>query len=118
MSWIDPKSKLSEFIKTAEKIVEEDMKREFAQAEEIRIAAELKARQEVEAKAKLEAEAKTKAEAEAKAKLEAEAKAKAEAEAKAKAEATNEKTITCTKGKLTKKVSGVNPKCPAGYKKK
>ena len=27
-------------------------------------------------------------------------------------------TITCSKGKLTKKVSGINPKCPAGYKKK
>ncbi|NDE48230.1 MAG: hypothetical protein EB019_04610, partial [Actinobacteria bacterium] len=27
-------------------------------------------------------------------------------------------TITCIKGKTTKKVSGVNPKCPKGYKKK
>ncbi|CAB4941927.1 unannotated protein [freshwater metagenome] len=27
-------------------------------------------------------------------------------------------TITCTKGKLIKKISAVNPKCPAGYKKK
>lgn len=27
-------------------------------------------------------------------------------------------SITCIKGKATKKVSGVNPKCPAGYKKK
>ena len=27
-------------------------------------------------------------------------------------------TITCIKGKHTKKVSAVNPKCPAGYKKK
>jgi len=27
-------------------------------------------------------------------------------------------TITCVKGKLTKKVSAVIPKCPAGYKKK
>jgi hypothetical protein len=27
-------------------------------------------------------------------------------------------TITCVKGKLSKKVSGVNPKCPPGYKKK
>jgi len=26
-------------------------------------------------------------------------------------------SITCTKGKLTKKVSGANPKCPKGYKK-
>ena len=28
------------------------------------------------------------------------------------------KTITCVKGKLTKKVTAVNPKCPSGYKKK
>jgi hypothetical protein len=28
------------------------------------------------------------------------------------------KSIICTKGKLTKKVTAVNPKCPAGYKKK
>ena len=27
-------------------------------------------------------------------------------------------TITCVKGKLTKKVSAANPKCPAGYKQK
>ena len=27
-------------------------------------------------------------------------------------------TITCVKGKLTKKVSAISPKCPAGYKKK
>jgi hypothetical protein len=28
------------------------------------------------------------------------------------------KSITCVKGKTTKKVTAVNPKCPAGYKKK
>ncbi len=27
-------------------------------------------------------------------------------------------TITCVKGKLTKKVTAINPKCPSGYKKK
>jgi hypothetical protein len=27
-------------------------------------------------------------------------------------------TITCTKGKLIKKVSGTTPKCPAGFKKR
>ena len=27
-------------------------------------------------------------------------------------------TVTCTKGKLIKKVSGTTPKCPTGYKKK
>ena len=28
------------------------------------------------------------------------------------------RTITCVKGKITKKVTAVNPVCPAGYKKK
>ena len=28
------------------------------------------------------------------------------------------KTISCTKGTAIKKVSGLSPKCPAGYKKK
>ena len=28
------------------------------------------------------------------------------------------KTITCIRGKTTKKVTGLAPKCPAGYKKK
>jgi hypothetical protein len=32
--------------------------------------------------------------------------------------AAKKSTITCVKGKLTKKVTGVNPKCPTGYKKK
>jgi len=38
-------------------------------------------------------------------------RAKVEAEAK-------KKTITCIKGKLIKKVTGTNPKCPVGYKLK
>ena len=36
---------------------------------------------------------------------------------KAKVIATK-KTVTCLKGKTTKKVTGLAPKCPAGYKKK
>lgn len=32
--------------------------------------------------------------------------------------ATKKTTITCVKGKLTKKVTAINPKCPTGYKKK
>ncbi len=51
MSWIDPNSKLIDLIKTAEKIVEEDKKREFANAEELRIFTELAAKQEADAKA-------------------------------------------------------------------
>jgi hypothetical protein len=89
-------------------------------------AAELKAKQEAEAKAaaelKAKQEAEAKAAAEVKAKQEAEAKAaaelKAKQEAEAKVAATKKTTITCVKGKLTKKVTAVKPKCPAGYKKK
>jgi hypothetical protein len=66
-------------------------------------AAELKAKQEAEAKAA----------AELKAKQEAEAK-----EAAAKIAASKKTTITCVKGKLTKKVTAIKPKCPSGYKKK
>jgi len=35
-----------------------------------------------------------------------------------KAPAKKKITITCVKGKLTTKVIGTSPKCPAGYKKK
>ena len=38
--------------------------------------------------------------------------------AAAKPAAAKKITITCTKGKLIKKLSGTNPKCPVGYKKK
>jgi hypothetical protein len=47
-----------------------------------------------------------------------EAELKAKQEAEAKVTATKKTTITCVKGKLTKKVTAVKPKCPAGYKKK
>ena len=39
--------------------------------------------------------------------------------AQAKTSASTKKTtITCVKGKLTKRVTAVNPKCPVGHKKK
>jgi hypothetical protein len=38
--------------------------------------------------------------------------------ATAQVNSTKKITITCIKGKLTKKVTGINPKCPTGYKKK
>ena len=100
MSWIDPNSKLRDLLKTAEAIVEEDRKREFAAAEAVRLAEELKVKQEAEAKAKAAAELKAKQEAEA------------------KAAALKKTTITCLKGKLVKKVTGVKPVCPKGYRKK
>ncbi len=34
------------------------------------------------------------------------------------AQAAKSRTLTCIKGKLVKKVSGLTPKCPKGYKKK
>ena len=90
-------------------------------------AADLKAKQEIEAKAaadKVTADLKAKQEAEAKAaadKVAADLKAKLEGEAKAAADkvaASKKITITCIKGKLTKKVTAVKAVCPAGYKKK
>jgi hypothetical protein len=90
---------------------------------EAKAAAELKAKLEAEAKAAAELKAKQDAEAKAAAdKILADAKAAADkilADAKARAGTSNKKkTITCTKGKLIKKVTAVTPKCPAGYKKK
>ena len=42
----------------------------------------------------------------------------AEKAATTKAAASKKTTITCVKGKISKKVTAVKPKCPAGYKKK
>jgi hypothetical protein len=79
---------------------------------------------EEEQAVKASLEANIKAEAEAKAKIEAITKA-AEAKAKedarllaAKMAALKKTTITCVKGKTTKKVTGAKPKCPSGYIKK
>ena len=72
---------------------------------------------------KAQAEAAAKAQAEAAAKAQAEAAAKAQAEAAAKAQAKPSVTvkpaiikITCIKGSSKRIISGVKPKCPAGYK--
>ena len=105
-----------------------------AKAEEearLKAEAEARAKAEAEAKARAEAEAQAKAQAqaeeaarlkaEAEAKAAAEAKARAEEEARLKAEAaakSKKTTITCIKGKVTKKVTGVKPKCPTGFKLK
>jgi len=95
MSWVNPAFVLKDLIKTAEKIVEADKKIEFAKEEEIRLAAELKDKQDAEAKAAAELRAKQ--------------------EAEAKAAALKKTTITCVKGKLIKKITAVKPKCPSGY---
>jgi len=104
-------NKFLDLIKIAESFVDEQKKLQLVKAEEARLAAELKAKQEAEAKA---AELKTQQEAEVK----AAAEQKAKREAEAKAAAPKKTTITCVKGKLTKKVTSVKPKCPVGYKKK
>jgi S1-C subfamily serine protease len=114
------------------------------QEADAKAAAELKAKQEADAKAaadkavaeKLIADAKVEAArilAEAQAQVAAELRAKQEADAKAASEkivadakaeaarilaATKKTTITCVKGKVTKKVTALKPKCPTGYKKK
>ena len=113
MSWIDPNSKLRELLKTAEAIVAEDKKREFAAAEVVRLAAELKAKQEAEAKAAADLKAKQEAEARV-----AADKLAADKLAAAKLASMKKTTITCVKGKVTKKVTAVKPKCPTGYKVK
>ena len=111
MAYFTSPNKFLDLIKSAETFVEEQKKLELVKAEEVRLAAELKAKQEAESKA-----AELKAQQEAEAKAAADLKAKQEADAKAAA--TKKTTITCTKGKLTKKVTAVKPKCPAGFKKK
>jgi ATPase subunit of ABC transporter with duplicated ATPase domains len=95
------------------------------QEADAKAAAELKAKQEADAKAAAELKAKQEAEAKAaadlKAKQEAEAKAAADLKAKQEADvkaAAKKTTITCVKGKLTKKVTAIKPKCPSGYKVK
>ena len=72
----------------------------------------LQAKAETEARAAAELKAKQDAEAKAAAEL------KAKQEAAAKAPVAKKTTIICVKGKLTKKVTAVKPKCPTGYKKK
>jgi chemotaxis protein histidine kinase CheA len=95
---------------------EKDAAEAKAQLEAERAAAELKAKQEAEAAAELKA--KQAAAAKAAAAKAAAAKAAAAKAAAAKAAALKKTTITCVKGKLTKKVTAVKPVCPAGYKKK
>jgi hypothetical protein len=74
------------------------------------LASELKAKQDAEARfAEFEAMQK------ANAKAAAELKAKQDAEAKAEIKKTS---ITCVKGKVTKKITAVKPQCPKGFKKR
>ena len=89
-----------------------DLGRQADEAAKAKAAAELKAKQEAEAAAKAAAEK------EAAEKAAAELKAKQEAAAKAAIALKTKTTITCVKGKVVKKVTGINAKCPSGYVKK
>jgi len=77
---------------------------------EAKAAAELKAKQEAEVKAAAEIKAKQEAEAKAAAEL------KAKQEAAIKAAVAKKTTITCTKGKITKKVTAIESRCSKEYK--
>jgi hypothetical protein len=112
MTGITATNKFLALIKEAEDFVANEKKLEAAK-EEARVAAELKVKQEAEAKAVAELKAKQEADAKAAADQLA-----AEKLAATKAASLKKTTITCVKGKLTKKVTAVKPKCPTGYKKK
>jgi len=113
MSGINPAHKFMALIKEAEDFVANEKKLEAAK-EQARVAAELKAKQDADERVRVEAELKAKLDAEAI----AAAELKVKQEAEAKAAALKKTTITCVKGKLTKKVTAVKPKCPSGYKLK
>ena len=103
-------AKKQEELEKARKAFEDARVRADAEVAASRAAAELKAKEEAEAKAATELRAKQEAEAAA--------ELKTEQEAAAKAAALKKITIVCVKGKLTKKVTSVKPKCPSGYKVK
>ena len=90
-----------------------DLREKAKQEADVKAAAELKAKQEAEARAAAELKAKQEAEVKA-----AADKLAAEKLASAKLASLKKTTISCVKGKLTKKVTGIKPLCPAGYKKK
>jgi len=90
----------------------------ITEAENTRITYTKLAQAELEAKAAAVLKAKQEAEAKAAAELKAKQDADAKAAADKAAAASKKTTITCVKGKLTKKVTAVKPVCPKGYKKK
>jgi len=79
----------------------------------------LKTKQEAEVKAAADLKAKQEADAKSVAdKAAADLLAQQQAAIAAKTAALKKTTITCTKGKLIKKVTAIKPVCPAGYTKK
>ena len=117
INYSQPIYRYLDLIKEAETFVATQIALEKAEA---KAAAELKAKQEAKAATeKLIADAKAAADKLAAERLIADVKTEAERIlAAAKAAVTKKTTITCVKGKLTKKVTAVKPVCPKGYKKK
>jgi V8-like Glu-specific endopeptidase len=106
-------------IKDAESYLVRVKIEEAKQEAEAKAAAELKAKQDAELIAKVLAERQANSDAAQRAAAEMKAKEEAAAIAAAdKAAFARKTTIICAKGKLTKKVTAVKPKCPAGYKVK
>ena len=102
INYSSPVYEFADIIKEAEEYVAEQVALEKAAAD--KIAAE---------KAAIEKEAADKAAADKAAADKAAADKAAAEKAKAKS-----RTIICIKGKVQKKITAVNPKCPTGYKKK
>ncbi len=98
MSGFAATNKSLQFIKGAESLVAEDKQKELEKTEEEIMTVDSRAKQEAETAAA------------------AEVKVKQEAEARAAG--IKKTTIACSKGKLVKKVTGIKPVCPKGYKKK
>ena len=96
MSGFAATNKFLQFIKEAESLVAEDKQKELRKIEEDRITVELRVKQEAESAAAADVKVKQQAEA--------------------MAAALKKTTIACSKGKLVKKVTGVKPVCPKGYK--
>jgi hypothetical protein len=123
MSGVNPAHKSMALIKEAEDFVANQKKLEAAKAEEERVAAELKAKQEADERARVEAELKAKLEAEAKVAADAAAKVAADAAllaSKKKIQDSVKKQYvgkSCPKLKSIKSVSGVKLICVKKGKK-
>lgn len=123
MSWFSAAYKFLDLIESAETFVSKERHEEFIKAEEVRLAAELRAKQEAEVRANNEEELRSKQEAEEKAKAELEEKAKTESELKIALE--NNQDLArklyagkkCTKLKSNKIIYGIKFTCIKKNKK-
>jgi len=91
MIWLSPAYKFMDIIEKAESFVKEEKQKEFSKIEE---------EQQITKESQI-----------------AKQEAKQEEGRKASSELSEKKTITCFKGKVKKKITSNNSKCPYGYKK-